>query len=64
MSEYNNEELSALIDGESNGNMTKCFDHLIHDQDMKDKWSRYHLIGDCLREHLPEKILIQVSLSK
>ncbi len=61
MSEYNNEELSALIDGEFNGNYDKAFDELIHNQDMKDKWSRYHLIGDSLREHLPEKITNQVS---
>ena len=61
MSEYNNEELSALIDGEYEGNSDKVFDHLIHDQEMKDTWSRYHLIGDCLREQLPEKISNQVS---
>ncbi len=61
MSEYNNEELSALIDGEYEGNNDKAIDELIHNQDMKDTWSRYHLIGDCLREHLPEKISNQVS---
>lgn len=61
MSEYNNEQLSALIDGEYDGNNHKAFDDLIHDQEMKNTWSRYHLIGDCLRENLPEKISNQVS---
>ena len=61
MSEYNNEELSALIDGEYEGNNDKVFDELIHSQEMKETWSRYHLIGDCLREQLPEKISSQVS---
>lgn len=61
MSEYNNEELSALIDGEYEGNNDKVFNDLIHNQEMKETWSRYHLIGDCLREQLPEKISSQVS---
>jgi sigma-E factor negative regulatory protein RseA len=63
MSEHNNEELSALIDGEYEGNSDKVFDELIHNQEMKETWSRYHLIGDCLREQLPEKISSQISTS-
>jgi sigma-E factor negative regulatory protein RseA len=55
----NNENLSALIDGEQDGE--HILDNLIHDQDMKDTWSRYHLIGDCLRDNLPEKISNKVS---
>jgi sigma-E factor negative regulatory protein RseA len=61
MSENNNEQLSALIDGEYGGNSDKVVDALIDSQEMKDTWSRYHLISDCLREHLPEKISNQVS---
>ncbi len=59
MNESNNEKLSALIDGEQDGE--QILDNLIHDQDMKDTWSRYHLIGDCLRDNLPEEISNQVS---
>ncbi len=55
MNEQNKELLSALIDGEVDGDKT-TIDALIHDQEMKDKWSRYHLIGDCLRGQLPETI--------
>ena len=56
MSKYNNEQLSALIDGEQDGGNTDIIDHIINDEGMKDTWSRYHLIGDCLRGHLPENI--------
>lgn len=55
MNEQNKELLSALIDGEIDGD-NKMIDTLIHNQEMKDKWSRYHLIGDCLRGQLPETI--------
>ena len=61
MNEYNNERLSALIDGEQVNNHTDKLDRLINDRDMKDTWSRYHLIGDCLRDHIPEKISSHVS---
>jgi sigma-E factor negative regulatory protein RseA len=61
MSEHNNEQISALIDGEYDGDNNKALDALIHDQEMQDTWSRYHLIGDCLRDHLPEEITHQVS---
>jgi sigma-E factor negative regulatory protein RseA len=55
MNEQNKELLSALIDGEVDLD-NKMLDTMTHDQEMKDKWSRYHLIGDCLRGQLPEKI--------
>ncbi len=59
MNESNNEKLSALIDGEHDSE--HILDNLVHDQDMKDTWSRYHLIGDCLRDNLPKEISNQVS---
>lgn len=61
MSEFNNEQLSALIDGEQDSDHTNTLDKLINDQGMKETWSRYHLIGDCLRGHLPDKITRHVS---
>jgi sigma-E factor negative regulatory protein RseA len=61
MSESNKEQLSALIDGEHNDeHMLK---KLIHDDEMKETWSRYHLIGDCLRDNLPNNISNQVSIN-
>jgi sigma-E factor negative regulatory protein RseA len=59
MNESNKEQLSALVDGEHDSEHT--LDDLIQDQTMKDTWSRYHLIGDCLRDNLPEKISNQIS---
>ncbi|MBL1140902.1 MAG: sigma-E factor negative regulatory protein [Proteobacteria bacterium] len=59
MNESNKEQLSAFIDGEhDNGHL---LDKLIHDDNMKETWSRYHLIGDCLRDNLPDHISSQIS---
>jgi len=58
MNEVNKEQLSALIDGEHDND--HAIDELIHNDDMKETWSRYHLIGDCLRDNLPEGISNQV----
>lgn len=54
MSESIKEHLSAFIDGEHEDE--HLLDVLIRDKDMKQTWSRYHLIGDCLRDNLPEHI--------
>lgn len=59
MNESNKELLSALIDGEHDSE--NLLDKLIHDDDMKETWSRYHLIGDCLRDNLPNEISSQIS---
>lgn len=58
MSESNKEQLSALIDGEHDSNQP--IDKLMHNKEMQSTWSRYHLIGDCLRDNLPEQISNQV----
>jgi sigma-E factor negative regulatory protein RseA len=55
MKKNNNEHLSALIDGE-NYDDKDVLEKLIIDDSMKSTWQRYHLIGDCLRGNLPEKI--------
>jgi sigma-E factor negative regulatory protein RseA len=59
MNESNNEQLSAFIDGEHED--AHVLDNLIHNQNMKNTWSRYHLIGDCLRDNLPEEVSNHVS---
>jgi len=60
MNESNKEQLSAFIDGELESD--HVLDKLINEQEMKDTWSRYHLIGDALRDNLPENISNQVSI--
>ncbi|MGB1800388.1 MAG: sigma-E factor negative regulatory protein [Gammaproteobacteria bacterium] len=59
MNELNKEQLSAFIDGEHETD--HILDKLIHDEEMKQTWSRYHLIGDCLRDNIPEQVSNQVS---
>ena len=55
MNKEKQEELSTLVDGEHDNNK-QVLDHLLIDESMKDKWKRYHMIGDCLRGYLPKKI--------
>jgi len=50
-----NEVISTLVDGEQ-GKNKDILEELIHDDNMKGVWKRYHLIRDCLRGNLPDKI--------
>ena len=50
-----NEILSAFVDGEHDKN-NNILEKLIHDDDIKSSWKRYHLIRDCLRGNLPNEI--------
>lgn len=59
MNDLNKEQLSALIDGEHDND--HVLDKLIHDKELKQTWSRYHLIGDCLRDNIPDYISNQIS---
>jgi sigma-E factor negative regulatory protein RseA len=61
MNELNKEQLSALVDGEHDSELV--LDKLLHDDEMKATWSRYHLIGDCLRDNLPDHISSQISVN-
>ncbi len=61
MNESKKEQLSAFIDGAIEDDY--MLDNLIRDESMKETWSRYHLIGDCLRDNLPEKISNKVSIN-
>ncbi len=49
------EELSAWLDGELQVDSAQI-EALLADDRMKEHWSRYHLIGDCLRNQLPERV--------
>lgn len=59
MNKSNKEQLSAFIDGEHGTD--NVLDKLIYDEEMKQTWSRYHLIGDCLRDNMPQQISNQMS---
>ena len=55
MKKNNNENLSALVDGEHCGDKNLLKD-LIKSDNMKSTWKRYHLIRDCLRGNLTDNI--------
>ncbi len=48
-----NEHISALMDDDYDQH---SLNELLQNDDLKQTWTRYHLIGDCLREHLPDQI--------
>jgi sigma-E factor negative regulatory protein RseA len=45
------EKLSAIIDGELEGDIRAHLNHLRSDAELRDAWDTYHLIGDALRGH-------------
>ncbi len=56
MNEEKREQLSALVDDELTQEATSVIESLLEDNEAKETWARYHLIGDSLRGHLPEHI--------
>ncbi len=58
MNEHN-EQLSALIDNELDN--TQIMDALVQSVEQQDTFSRYHLIGDIMREEAPN-ILLDIDL--
>lgn len=56
MNEQKREQLSALVDDELTHEASPVVNNLLQDKEAKETWSRYHLIGDSLRGHLPEHI--------
>ena len=55
MNEQKREQLSALVDDELTYEASSVIDNLLEDDKAKETWTRYHLIGDSLRGHLPER---------
>jgi len=56
MNEQKREQLSALVDDELTHESSPVIDSLLQDNEAKQTWTRYHLIGDSLRGHLPGHI--------
>ena len=56
MNDSKKEQLSAFMDGEIDGQDKNLVDRLLKDPELSDTWSRYHLISDCLKQNLPERI--------
>lgn len=56
MNEQKREQLSALVDDELSQETSSAINTLLEDNEAKETWTRYHLIGDSMRGHLPERI--------
>src|SRR5882672_11093661 len=54
------EKLSALIDGELEGEVQAHLGRLRTDAELRNAWDMYHLIGDCLRGHSSPEIAPRV----
>lgn len=57
MAEKTDEQLSALMDGEcSEMEIGLALRRLAKDADLKERWERYHLISDAIRNDLPNAL--------
>jgi negative regulator of sigma E activity len=59
------EQLSQLMDGEWDGlNSSQCVASICNDERLRSKWSRYHLIRDCMKSepvHVNNQLLANIS---
>ena len=56
MNEQKREQLSALVDSELTHETSSAINTLLEDNESRETWARYHLIGDSMRGHLPEHV--------
>jgi sigma-E factor negative regulatory protein RseA len=61
MSEDKLKQLSSFMDSELEQSLDPLLDAVKSDTALQGAWRRYHLIGDCLRGHLPEQINLDLS---
>jgi len=63
MSESKFEKVSSLVDNYQNNKHQSddLFEQLSSDNTLSDTWSRYHLIGDVLRDELPSDVSLDLS---
>ena len=55
----NNERISVLMDGETSE--ASWLKSVLQDSQQQETWSRYHLIGDALRDELPGNITLDLA---
>ena len=61
MSEYKKQQISSLMDDESMHESSDVIHELGSHDELRHTWLRYHLIGDCLRGNLPEKVDLKLA---
>ncbi len=57
------EKISMLMDGEEVVANEIIIDELLEDASLRNIWSRYHLIGDCLRGYTPDSRVGDISVA-
>lgn len=56
MNEAKKEQISAFMDGETDGRHQTQVSQMLKDPELMGVWSRYHLISDCLKQYMPNRI--------
>ena len=56
MNEAKKEQLSAFMDNEIGDLQKNRVGEMLKDPELLDAWSRYHLVSDCLKGNLPERL--------
>ncbi|NQY64868.1 MAG: transcriptional regulator [Alteromonadaceae bacterium] len=59
MSESKFETVSSLVDNYQQNDA--AFDELVNDSELSDTWDRYHLIGDVMRNDIPETFQLDLA---
>jgi len=55
MTEHNDEQISALMDGELHGtSQGSALSDLVDDPMLRQRWAHYHLISDAMKNSVPE----------
>lgn len=58
MTEQKFETVSSVLDNSGN---PESIEQFLKDEQMSDAWSRYHLIGDVLRDEMPEEVKLNLA---
>jgi sigma-E factor negative regulatory protein RseA len=59
MAEKINEQLSALVDGEhERAELELLLRRMSGDSSLLNRWERFHMVSDTIRQHLPETITV------
>lgn len=58
MTEQKFETVSSVLDNSGN---PESIEQFLKDEQMSDAWSRYHLIGDVLRDEMPQEIKLDLA---
>ena len=61
MNEQAREQISALMDDELDNGSAFVLNGLQDSPELRQIWQRYHLMGDCLRGHLPAQIDLKLA---